>query len=82
MPIGPWFTAIYLGLYIPIFVVLVRRLGVLWSPVVWVATEVLRSVIFGGLPWLLIGYTQHDLLYLIQIADLGGIGWCRSWWRS
>ncbi|RPH38958.1 MAG: apolipoprotein N-acyltransferase, partial [Planctomycetota bacterium] len=28
---------------------------------------------FGGLPWLLIGYTQHDLLYLIQIADLGGI---------
>jgi len=73
VPIGPWFTAIYLGLYVPIFVVLVRRLGVLWSPVVWVATEVLRSVIFGGLPWLLIGYTQHDLLYVIQIADLGGI---------
>src|SRR5262245_20067328 len=72
VPVGPWFTAVYLGLYVPLFVVLVRRLGVLWSPVAWVATEVLRSVIFGGLPWLLIGYTQHDLLYLIQIADLGG----------
>ena len=73
VPIGPWFTAIYLGLYAPLFVVLVRRLGLIWSPVAWVATEVLRSVIFGGLPWLLLGYTQHDLLYLIQVADVGGI---------
>ena len=73
VPVGPWFTAIYLGLYVPIFVILVRRLGILWSPVAWVATEVLRSLVFGGLPWLLIGYTQQDLLYLIQIADLGGI---------
>jgi apolipoprotein N-acyltransferase len=73
VPIGPWLVAIYMGMWFPFFVLIVRRVGVLWSPVAWVATEVLRSVIFGGLPWLLIGYTQHDALYLIQIADLGGI---------
>jgi apolipoprotein N-acyltransferase len=73
VPIGPWLVAIYMGLWFPFFVLIVRRVGILWSPVAWVATEVLRSTLFGGLPWLLIGYTQHDALYLIQIADLGGI---------
>jgi apolipoprotein N-acyltransferase len=73
VPIGPYLVAIYMGLWIPIFVTVVRRVGILWSPVVWVAIEVLRSTLFSGLPWLLIGYTQQGLLYLIQIADLGGI---------
>jgi apolipoprotein N-acyltransferase len=73
VPVGPWFVAVYMGLWIPVFVAVVRRVGLLWSPVAWVAIEVLRSVIFGGLPWLLIGYTQHDLFHVIQIADLGGI---------
>jgi apolipoprotein N-acyltransferase len=73
VPAGPYLVAVYMGLWIPIFVTIVRRVGVIWSPVVWVAIEVLRSTLFSGLPWLLIGYTQHDLFYLIQIADLGGI---------
>lgn len=73
VPAGPYLVAVYMGLWIALFVHLVRRLGVLWSPVIWVAIEVVRSTLFGGLPWLLIGYTQHDLLWFIQIADLGGI---------
>jgi len=73
VPAGPYLVAVYMGLWVPIFVTIVRRVGVIWSPVVWVAIEVLRSTLFSGLPWLLIGYTQHDLFYLIQIADLGGI---------
>ncbi|MBI3855656.1 MAG: apolipoprotein N-acyltransferase [Planctomycetes bacterium] len=73
VPIGPWLVAIYMGLWIPIFVSAVRRVGILGSPLIWLGTEVLRSTLFGGLPWLLLGYTQHDLLYFIQIADLGGI---------
>jgi len=40
---------------------------------VWVGIEVLRSTLFSGLPWLLLGYTQHDLFCTIQIVDLGGI---------
>jgi apolipoprotein N-acyltransferase len=73
VPPGPFLVAIYMGLWFPAFTWTVRRVGILWSPVVWVAIETLRSTLFGGLPWLLIGYTQHELLDVIQIADLGGI---------
>jgi apolipoprotein N-acyltransferase len=73
VPPGPFLVAVYMGLWFPAFTWAVRRLGVLWSPVIWVAIEALRSTLFGGLPWLLLGYTQHDCLELIQIADLGGI---------
>jgi apolipoprotein N-acyltransferase len=73
VPAGPFLVAFYMGLWFPIFVTIVRRVGVAWSPVVWVATEVIRSTLFSGLPWLLIGYTQQDLFCTIQIADLGGI---------
>jgi apolipoprotein N-acyltransferase len=73
VPPGPYLVAFYMGLWFPAFTWAVRRLGVLWSPVLWLATEALRSTLFGGLPWLLIGYTQHACLDVIQIADLGGI---------
>jgi apolipoprotein N-acyltransferase len=73
VPVGPFLVAFYMGLWFPIFVAIVRRVGVAWSPLVWVATELLRSTLFSGLPWLLLGYTQHDLFCTIQIADLGGI---------
>ena len=73
VPAGPFLVAIYMGLWFPAFTWAVKRLGILWSPVVWVAIEALRSTLFGGLPWLLIGYTQHESLEVIQIADLGGI---------
>ncbi|MBV8879746.1 MAG: apolipoprotein N-acyltransferase, partial [Planctomycetaceae bacterium] len=66
-------VAIYMGLWFPAFTWAVRRLGILWSPVLWVAIEGLRSTLFGGLPWLLLGYTQHESLEVIQIADLGGV---------
>ena len=73
VPAGPFLVAIYMGLWFPAFTWAVRKVGILWSPIVWVAIEQLRSTLFGGLPWLLIGYTQHDCLDLIQIADLGGV---------
>ena len=73
VPPAPYLLGIYKGLYIAIFVVLIRRLGPLWTPVVWVALEYIRGYLFTGLPWFLLGYTQHDLLYPIQIADLGGV---------
>ena len=73
VPPGPFLVAFYMGLWFPAFTFAVRKLGVPWSPVIWVAIEALRSTLFGGLPWLLLGYTQHDSLEVIQIADLGGI---------
>lgn len=71
--IGPYLLGIYNGLYVALFVVLVRRLGVAWAPVAWTALEFFRGFFLSGLPWFLLGYTQHELLHLIQIADLGGV---------
>jgi apolipoprotein N-acyltransferase len=73
VPAGPFLVAFYMGLWFPAFAWAVRRAGLIWSPVIWVAIEALRSTLFGGLPWLLLGYTQHESLEVIQIADLGGI---------
>jgi apolipoprotein N-acyltransferase len=38
----------------------------------WICSELLRSHLFTGLPWELLGHTQFRQLRLIQIADLGG----------
>ena len=42
-------------------------------PVCWVALEYLRSFIFTGFPWELIGYSQYNRLQLIQISDIFGV---------
>ncbi len=43
------------------------------SPVVWTATEYLRSVALTGFPWDLAGYSQADTLMVIQVVDITGI---------
>ncbi len=73
VPIGPLLLGLYKGLYVAIFVAVIRRLGALWTPVIWTALEYVRGTLFGGLPWFLLGYTQHENLRLIQVADLGGV---------
>jgi apolipoprotein N-acyltransferase len=73
VPVAPYLLGIYEGFYIALFVWLVRRLGCLWSPAVWVALEYVRGYLFGGLPWFILGYSQHEALLPIQIADLGGV---------
>ncbi len=39
---------------------------------VWTAFEWVRGIIFTGLPWLFLGYTQTPFLPVCQIADLTG----------
>lgn len=47
---------------------------ILAFPAAWVLGEYALSLSpFGGLPWLLAGYTQADCLPVIQIADLAGV---------
>jgi apolipoprotein N-acyltransferase len=43
------------------------------APMVWVAVEMLRSVLFTGFPWELLGYSQYDHLWILQWADLFGV---------
>jgi apolipoprotein N-acyltransferase len=47
--------------------------GLLWAPVVWVATEILRAHTLFNFPWCLLGYSQHRMLPFIQVADLAGV---------
>ncbi len=42
-------------------------------PALWVATELVRAHVAGGLPWALLGHALYRSTTLIQIADLAGV---------
>jgi apolipoprotein N-acyltransferase len=46
---------------------------VLFASCFWVILEFIRTYIFTGLPWNLIGYSQASFLYIIQFADITGV---------
>ena len=56
---------------------LMKRRGeacLLLLPCIWILLEYAQNFIpFGGLPWLLAGYSQSNYLPLIQIADITGV---------
>jgi apolipoprotein N-acyltransferase len=70
--------ALYVGLYVPVFVLTGRRVvasGVpLWLavPCVWTALEFARAYLLTGFSWYYLGHTQYRWLSLIQVADLTG----------
>jgi apolipoprotein N-acyltransferase len=70
----------YLALFPALFAlalhVLVARAGLraLWlAPALWVASEYGRLAIFGGFPWVLLGYSQVSVLPVAQLASLAGV---------
>jgi apolipoprotein N-acyltransferase len=71
----------YLSLFPAIFALVVRRFvvafgaaGLLLAPFVWVTTEWLgRTVLFGGFPWALVGYSQTRVLPIAQLASVTGV---------
>ncbi|MEE8398252.1 MAG: apolipoprotein N-acyltransferase [Desulfobacterales bacterium] len=71
--------AIYLGLYLAAFSAASSRFLttplrlLVFGPLLWVSVEYLRSFLFTGLPWCLLGYCQHNNLHLIQISDIFGV---------
>ena len=71
--------ATYCSFYFPAAVGLVRYLDrrtslplIVTVPAVWTALEYARSFILTGFAWYYLGHTQHDVLPMIQIADLAG----------
>jgi len=79
LPIGALLWA-YLGLFTGAAMLVtgwtVRRYGVvgLWSaPATWVAFEWLRSWLFGGFPWALLGTSQAHVLPVVQLASVTGV---------
>ncbi len=83
----PWYQCIfllillaaYLSLYPALFGVAVTRLCnrpgslILTAPAVWTALEFLRTWLFTGFPWELLGYSQYNHPWIIQVADLWGV---------
>ncbi|MBF0309102.1 MAG: apolipoprotein N-acyltransferase [Magnetococcales bacterium] len=69
-----------LALYPALFAGLLARLQPppsalpLLVPALWVLSEELRAVLFTGFPWNQVGYAWHDLPWVVQSADLGGVG--------
>lgn len=70
------YLAIYVGLFSILFTSLCRhsRYPALFTvPVLWVTLEFLRTYLFTGFPWSVLGYSQYKFLQVIQIADITGV---------
>ncbi|MDD5653262.1 MAG: apolipoprotein N-acyltransferase [Candidatus Omnitrophica bacterium] len=75
----PGCLVLYLALYFGIFGLFfstqnARRStpNLFFIPAIWVILEYVRSYLFTGFPWSLLGYTQYHYLPIIQIADVTG----------
>jgi len=69
----------YLSLFIGAFTFLARLIQVrsglqtyLFTPLLWVALEYLRSFLLTGFPWANLGYSQYLNLPFIQMAEITG----------
>jgi apolipoprotein N-acyltransferase len=70
----------YLALFPAAFAVVIRRAVVfhgpaalIAAPVVWVATELGRTYLLTGFPWVLLGYSQVSVLPVAQLASIFGV---------
>jgi apolipoprotein N-acyltransferase len=43
------------------------------SSMAWTALEYVRTWLFTGFPWELLGYSQYDHLWVVQFADIFGV---------
>lgn len=64
---------LYPALYIGAFAFFTGRAGLAFAPFIWTGLELLRSHLFGGFPWALLGYSQFTALPVIQISDITGV---------
>jgi apolipoprotein N-acyltransferase len=70
------YLALFPALTAVVLAALVRRWGaraILAGPAAWVASELLRTHLFSGFPWVLLGYSQATVLPVIQVASLAGV---------
>lgn len=71
--------AAFLALFMASFAVALSVVGkyparfLIMTPLLWVALEYIRSFLFSGFPWELLGHSQYKCLQLIQISDILGV---------
>jgi apolipoprotein N-acyltransferase len=71
---------LFMALYPGVFGLVVARLAasvggsaMALAPAVWVASELARGTLFGGFPWVLLGYSQVTVLPIAQLASVFGV---------
>jgi apolipoprotein N-acyltransferase len=71
---------IYLALFVLAFAIAMAWLtaaggpnALLVAPLVWVTTELGRTYILTGFPWVLLGYSQSAVLPIAQLASVFGV---------
>ncbi|UCG43992.1 MAG: apolipoprotein N-acyltransferase [candidate division WOR-3 bacterium] len=69
----------YLGVYVGVFALAVRRLGLWFAPLVWVVLEFARGQLQIAFPWTFIGYSMTPWTPFIQPAALGGVYLVSGW---
>lgn len=52
---------------------IIKRVPLYMIPFVWIVKDLVIEHIFGGFPWCLAGYSQHNNFLFIQVAEIGGI---------
>ncbi|MBU4263971.1 MAG: apolipoprotein N-acyltransferase [Proteobacteria bacterium] len=67
----------YMSLYLAFFCAAcswsMQAVAPVWSaPLLWVALDFVRGLLFSGFPWQDLGYSQFNTPLLIQVADLAG----------
>lgn len=71
--------ACYLALYPTVFSLIYKNLirsnlpTAFYAPFIWVSLEVIRTYLFTGFPWAVVGYSQYKFLTIIQISDITGV---------
>jgi apolipoprotein N-acyltransferase len=70
----------YMALFPAMFAVLMRRGlarfgpgALMAAPFVWVTVELGRTKVMSGFPWVLLGYSQAEVLPIAQLASLAGV---------
>lgn len=75
--LGGIYWGSYLGLFGLVFCWLSQQTclpAIVTAPPLWIAIEYLRSHVgFLGIPWSLLGHSQYENLWLIQIAAVTGV---------
>ncbi len=72
-------VALVVALYALIFSIFAARadwkspLFPLFAAALWTALEYIQTYLFTGFPWELLGYSQHQVLPVIQIAKFTGV---------